>query len=489
MPGSDVIDVHYVEARIDIRRHSARGGVEHQLTCRCGLDVARTHGRRWIDDDDGHAGPRRLACHFFRKELRAFVMADHVVQGDRSAFFSRRTVGGNADGGDAARVNDSPDRYVARGIQDVTGPVDVGVIQGLGITGPEPIIRRGVKQCRATLERTLERRPVREITPHHLHRKLPQIAAVGAYAREDTNLPTRGAEGPCDRCADEAGCAGNQRLHATRGPATSGVSKPARATAARERVAARYRCARRINATSSSGANVSPPRRRRRLKRPARLAANTAWGSASAAVSTITRTAMNGRPKAAATSATLKLSISTATAPVSRKADALSATESIGAALVSRAPAAGRHSANATQSRSRQSVDVMNRPPLPDTISVGRTTVPALKLGSRPPANPKLKRPAAPASTRLRAALAARAPPMPPTASNAPSLKEDNPSRRRTAFPKVRASAARAATTPTRFNARVRGASTCGRQRVPTVGNTRKSRDIANRTRAESRAP
>ena len=118
---------------------------------------------------------------------------------------------------------------------------------------------------------------------------------------------------------------------------------------------------------------------------------------------------MNGRPNAAATSATLKLSMSTATAPVSRNAKALPATEPIGALRVSNDPlTSGSGAAVATRSRSRQSAEVAIRAPVPEMISVGQTTVPALKLGSRPPANPKLSKPATPASTRRRAAPAAK---------------------------------------------------------------------------------
>ncbi len=166
-------------------------------------------------------------------------MADHVAQGHRGALLSRRAVRRYADGGDAAGVNHPPDRRVARGIQDVAGAVHVGAIQRRWITGAEPIIRRDVKQCRATLERTLERRHVREIALHHLQRELPQIAAVRAQAREHANLPTGSAQGPGDRCADEAGRAGDQCLHTARVPKTCGVDTAARATAVNERVAAR----------------------------------------------------------------------------------------------------------------------------------------------------------------------------------------------------------------------------------------------------------
>ena len=225
------------------------------------------------------------------------------------------------------------------------------------------------------------------------------------------------------------------------------------------------------------------------LNWPPRLAAMTARGSTSMAVSTITRTTANGRLWPAATSAIPKLSMSTATAPVSRNAWALSSIRSMGCEAASSLPAVtGRRARIARRNSAHHPAEVENRAPSIDMTSPGKTTLPALKLGSRPPANPKLIRAAAPASTSLRAAIAARTPPMPPTASNAPPRRDESPSRRGAAGPKVRASASSAATTPTPFNERFRGASGCGRPPAPRAGNTPNSRDIANRRPAESRA-
>ena len=41
MSGGNVIDVHDVESRVHIGRHAAGRGIEHHLTRRRGLDVAR----------------------------------------------------------------------------------------------------------------------------------------------------------------------------------------------------------------------------------------------------------------------------------------------------------------------------------------------------------------------------------------------------------------------------------------------------------------
>src|SRR6202035_2933164 len=96
--------------------------------------------------------------------------------------------------------------------------------------GPQPIVRRDVKQGRATLERALERASVGEIALHDLDGQRPQIAAVRAAAHQYSDLPAGGTESPCNGRADETSRAGDQRLHATRAPAA----------AASERVAARY---------------------------------------------------------------------------------------------------------------------------------------------------------------------------------------------------------------------------------------------------------
>ena len=87
---------------------------------------------------------------------------------------------------------------------------------------------------------------------------------------------------------------------------------------------------------------------------------------------------MNGTWLAAATSATAELSMSTATAPVSRRAAALAAAPAIGCMLVSSAPdASGRHEAIEAVSASRHEDAVANRVPSGATTSRGRHIVPA----------------------------------------------------------------------------------------------------------------
>ena len=156
MAGRHVVDMHDIEARVDEGRHFTGGGVQHQPARRRRFDVARTDRRRWIDDDHGHAVPRRIPSDFFRKVLRSLVMTDHVAEVRHRIFISRRAVCRNADGGDAARVNDALDTSHARGSQDIAGTFDVRAVKGLWISGSKSVIRGDVKQCGATRERALQ---------------------------------------------------------------------------------------------------------------------------------------------------------------------------------------------------------------------------------------------------------------------------------------------------------------------------------------------
>src|SRR3984957_20934358 len=183
-----------------------------------------------------------------------------------------------------------------------------------------------------------------------------------------------------------------------------------------------------------------------------------ARGSTSVSVSTMTRTAMKGRWCVAALSATAALSISTAAAPVSRNAAAFSAGVSIACVLVSRLPSLTAHKGlMAAATCSRHAREVVYRPPSATSTSPGITTLPGLRLGSRPPAMPKVMSDEAPASTKACAPAVAGAGPRPlnpsndPSPSKASSLKGGSPPRG-IEGPKARASDASAATTPTELN-------------------------------------
>jgi hypothetical protein len=94
-------------------------------------------------------------------------------------------------------------------------------------------------------------------------------------------------------------------------------------------MARRYREARRSSGASSPGDFRSPNTNRDSRSPAVPVAATTASGSASPAVSTMTRTAKKGNACRAATPATAALSISTTAAAVFLKAAALPETSSM----------------------------------------------------------------------------------------------------------------------------------------------------------------
>ena len=112
-----------------------------------------------------------------------------------------------------------------------------------GSRAPKPIIGRDVKQRRRNpASARSSDAAVGEIADHDLDRQASQIAAVGAAARQRAHLPAGAQQGPRDRRADEAGRAGDQRLHARRAvgaPATAEQRAAHAATARSERIAAR----------------------------------------------------------------------------------------------------------------------------------------------------------------------------------------------------------------------------------------------------------
>src|SRR5882757_2916865 len=449
----NVIDVHDIESGVDVRRHTAGSGVEHQLTGRCRLHVARPHRCRWVDDDGRRPGGRGLEYQALGKKFRAFVMTDHRRERDGRALIAGRTIRRYAHGRNAAGVDDLFDPRVGGSGQQIAGSLDVREIELRGIRSAQPIVRRNMEKNGAVAQCAVQRRRDRQITHGDFERQVLQVGAVRCRANQSANLPAGLHQCSRNGRADETGGTGYQRSHAIRDgdPAAnaSGASAPVRATATKAREAVRYRCASRSSGAMSLGDRAIPRMSREMCTVPSRLAAKTAAGSVSLAVSTITRTAIKGRPCVAAIFATPKLSISTAAAPVSLNAAALPAESLMISAVVSSLPLTTVcGAAIAAINSSRQCGSVAKVAPSRETTALGRQIVPAGSAGSRPPAIPQLTNAVAPASTSARAAIAAAVEPMPLTATRVPSLIVNRPPLRRIGAPKVRASALSAATTP-----------------------------------------
>ena len=84
-------------------------------------------------------------------------MPDHILERIRAPFIAGTAVGWDADGRDAAGVNDSPHTRALRGTQDIARAFNIGAIQLRGIARAQSIVGRNVEQCFAALRRALER--------------------------------------------------------------------------------------------------------------------------------------------------------------------------------------------------------------------------------------------------------------------------------------------------------------------------------------------
>ena len=83
--------------------------------------------------------PAFAACDGFLlpEELRSFVVPDHVRQRDGRIFVHNRSVGLEAHGRNARRVDDALDADLARQLQKLSRSIDVGGVHLLRIAHPQ----------------------------------------------------------------------------------------------------------------------------------------------------------------------------------------------------------------------------------------------------------------------------------------------------------------------------------------------------------------
>ena len=140
-------------------------------------------------------------------------MTDHLLQAPGVGLIGWPAVRSQADGSDAAGVDDAADADAPRGVDNIARAIDIAPIQRLRIRGPEPIVGGHVEQRLAAVERALERADIGQIAERQLGRHCLQIAAIGMLAHQRAYLPARRQQRTCDRRADEAAGAGDQRPH------------------------------------------------------------------------------------------------------------------------------------------------------------------------------------------------------------------------------------------------------------------------------------
>ena len=270
---------------------------------------------------------RRIENRALGEELRSFVVPDHGIERDRRRLIAGCAVGRYADRRDAGGVDDCAPRPRA-----APPPGYCACPRRWSDTAAAGRVRRADSpRRRETAPRN--RRPRGSSEAGSL--RSPTAISSGRLSRLLRSEPARTSARTCQpvaqqrprhRGADESGGARDQCPHAGRSPRKWHGSTVARACPGRrprrselnaDAIAPRQAQERGdLQAVSAADRGSAG---RCALARAARCAA-TACGMPSRAVSTITRTAMKGTPWAAATCATAELSMSTAQAPVARRA-------------------------------------------------------------------------------------------------------------------------------------------------------------------------
>ena len=126
VPVCHIVDMNDVQSGVDIGGHAAGRRFDDHAAGRRRFDVARPNRGRRIDDDN--------RCRFFndqtpdrflREVFGTFVVPDHVFDRDRRILVRRAAVGGAAEHGDAAGVDDAEDAGGGRRADQVACAVDI----------------------------------------------------------------------------------------------------------------------------------------------------------------------------------------------------------------------------------------------------------------------------------------------------------------------------------------------------------------------------
>ena len=213
MPAGDVAHVDEVESRVERGHHPAPEKIHDHLPRRGRLDIPVADGRRGVDGDDRSPARRQLLSHPLGQELGGLVGPHHVVERRRRGLVARRPVLGNAHGADGRRVDDALGAGLAGRLQDVAGAVHIGPVERPRIGRPEPVIGRDMVDAPHPAHRGPDGRRVQQVAFHHLHRASLEGPPVPALARENAHAPAVGQELAHEVGADEAGAAGDERVH------------------------------------------------------------------------------------------------------------------------------------------------------------------------------------------------------------------------------------------------------------------------------------
>ena len=202
-------------------------------------------------------------------------------------------------------------------IEDIARAFDIGLIQLPRIERAQPVVRGDMKQRLASGQRVIERGAIGQIALDDFDRRFWTLRRSEPLRRQRPDLPPLPQERTRNSSADKPGRARNQRSHDSRVSNADGASEPVLAMVARERLAARYRCASRIKGARSAGASANAPMRRQICRCPSlSAAAVTARGNTSAGAIDDHAYGHERQPCVRLPRATARLSMSTAAAPV-----------------------------------------------------------------------------------------------------------------------------------------------------------------------------
>jgi hypothetical protein len=146
MAVGDVVDVDEIKSGVEKARHPSARGFDNDSSRGRRLDVARTNGSRWVDDDGRQRlfGDHRFH-HLFGGNLALLVRADAGLKRERNAFIRHGSVVGTLQRGDAAGINNALDAGVQRLLHDDARAIHIGGENLARVGSPQPVIGGDVK--------------------------------------------------------------------------------------------------------------------------------------------------------------------------------------------------------------------------------------------------------------------------------------------------------------------------------------------------------
>jgi hypothetical protein len=188
MRARDFVNIHQVQAGIDVGRKFAVQEIHNDAARWRWLDVIFAYGRGRIHHDNVCPGARCLHHRLLGHELRALVVADHVGEHDRRLFVTQLAIRRESHGRDGAGVHHAADTLLSGGPDDIAGALDVGAIHLLRVAHPKAVIGGNVEDEIAALHAASKGFRVSEISGHELRFKLFYVRRPAGLSRQQAKL-------------------------------------------------------------------------------------------------------------------------------------------------------------------------------------------------------------------------------------------------------------------------------------------------------------